>query len=83
MRASWTDYLSRPLAQRLDDATGRSDAVILNQQLAAGVSTPEMIERNPRRFSTLMGLHSVNPWIHDGPDSSRLAMAPRTGSHFE
>ena len=53
------------------------------QELYWTTTTPEMIERNPRRFSTLMGLHSVNPWIQDGPDSSRLAMAPSTGSHFE
>lgn len=32
------------LAARLDDVAGRVDAVILNQQVPAGVSTPAMIE---------------------------------------
>ncbi len=33
------------LAEQLDRAAGASDAIILNQQVPAGVSTPEVIER--------------------------------------
>jgi len=37
--------LADELAKRLDAAAADSDAVILNQQVLAGLSTPEMIER--------------------------------------
>ncbi|MEE9278926.1 MAG: hypothetical protein V3V67_02010 [Myxococcota bacterium] len=53
------------------------------QELYWATTTPEMIERNPARFATLMGLTSVYPWIQDGPSGARLAMAPATGSHYE
>ena len=43
--------------------------------------TPEMIECNPRRFSTFIGLHSAFPWL-DGPDGNLLAITPNM-SEFE
>lgn len=42
-----------------------------------------MIERNPARFSTLMGLTSAGPWLQDGPDPLRLGMGPTSESHYE
>lgn len=45
--------------------------------------TPEMIERNPAWFATLMGLTSAGPWIQDGPDPKRLGMGPISGSQFD
>lgn len=53
------------------------------QEIYWATTTPEMIERNPTRFCTLMGLTSAGPWIADGPDPGRLAMGPRSGSQFE
>ena len=53
------------------------------QELFWSSVTEEMIQRNPPRFSTLMGLTSAPPWVQDGPDPARLAMAPVGGSRFE
>lgn len=53
------------------------------QEIFWASTTPAMIERNPVRFCTLMGLTSAGPWIQDGPNPARLAMGPRTGSQFE
>ena len=53
------------------------------QELYWATTTPEMIERNPARFGTLMGLSAVAPWIYDGPDVTRLMQGPRTGNQFE
>jgi len=39
------DESATALGEQLDRAAGESDGVILNQQVPAGVSTPEMIER--------------------------------------
>ncbi len=53
------------------------------QELFWASVTPEMIERNPARFSTLMGLTSAGPWLQDGPDPVRLGMGPTSESHYE
>ena len=53
------------------------------QELFWASTTEEMIERNGPRFATLMGLTSAAPWIQDGPNLERLAMAPFGGSKFE
>ena len=53
------------------------------QELFWASVTPDMIERNPPRFCTLMGLTSAGPWLQDGPDPVRLAMGPGSGSQFE
>ncbi len=53
------------------------------QELFWASVTEQMIKRNSPRFCTLMGLTSAAPWIQDGPDPNRLAMAPLGGSRFE
>ncbi|MEE2783880.1 MAG: phytanoyl-CoA dioxygenase family protein [Pseudomonadota bacterium] len=53
------------------------------QELFWASVTPEMIERNPARFCTLMGLTSAGPWLQDGPDPTRIAMGPVSGSQFD
>ena len=53
------------------------------QELFWATATPEMIERNPARLCTLVGLTSAYPWLQDGPSMSRLGMGPVTGSQFE
>ena len=53
------------------------------QELFWASTTPKMIERNPARFCTLMGLTSLYPWIQDGPGIERLQMVPWAGSQFE
>ena len=53
------------------------------QEIYWATTTPEMIARNPARFSTLMGLHSPNPWLHDGPSLTARGLRPVTGSQFE
>jgi hypothetical protein len=53
------------------------------QELFWASVTPEMVERHPARFCTLMGLTSAGPWLQDGPDPARLAMGPTSGSQFE
>lgn len=53
------------------------------QELFWASVTPAMIERNPARFCTLMGLTSAGPWLQDGPDPARLAMGPVSGSQFD
>jgi len=53
------------------------------QELFWASVTPEMIERNPARFATLMGLTSAGPWLQDGPDPKRLGMGPISGSQFD
>lgn len=53
------------------------------QELFWASVTPAMIERNPARFCTLMGLTSAGPWLQDGPDPARLAMGPISGSQFD
>lgn len=53
------------------------------QELYWATTTPEMIERNPARFGTLMGLSSAMPWVYDGPDPTRLMQGPATGNQFE
>ena len=53
------------------------------QEMFWASTTPEMIERNPARFCTLMGLTSAGPWIQDGPSIERLQMGPSIGSQFE
>jgi hypothetical protein len=53
------------------------------QEFYPASTTPEMIERNPPRFCTLMGLTSAGPWMSDGPDPKRLDMGPRLGCQFE
>ncbi|HVV36595.1 MAG TPA: phytanoyl-CoA dioxygenase family protein [Acidimicrobiales bacterium] len=35
-------------------------------------TTPEMLDRNPPRFATLMGQHVMAGWRAEGPDYSRL-----------
>ncbi len=52
------------------------------QELYWATTRPEMIERNPARFSTLVGLTSGYPWIQDGPPSIPLG-GGITGSQFE
>ena len=49
------------LAERLDRAASASDAVILNQQVPAGVSTPEIIER----INTVVAAHPQCLFIAD------------------
>ena len=74
-----------------ETASGRSMTRMLQhvrdcvqpQELFWSSVTEEMIQRNPPRFSTLMGLTSAPPWVQDGPDPARLAMAPVGGSRFE
>ena len=55
------------------------------QEIYWATTTPEMIARNPvlARFSTLMGLHCVNPWLHEGPTQVGIGWRPVTGSQFE
>ena len=53
------------------------------QELFWATVTPQMIERNPPLFCTLMGLTSVMPYIHGGPSAEMLDTGPSTGSHFE
>lgn len=53
------------------------------QELYWASTTPEMLERNPPRFATLMGLTAVAPWLQDGPSTDRLDMGPTLGSQFE
>ena len=53
------------------------------QEIYWATTTPEMIARNPARFSTLMGLHCANPWLQEGPSATGIALRPVTGSQFE
>lgn len=53
------------------------------QEIFWATTTPEMIERNPGRLCTLVGLTSAYPWLQDGPSMSRIATGPVTGSQFE
>ena len=46
-------------------------------------TTPEMLERNPARFATLMGLTAAWPWGPDGPGTAGVASAPTSSSPFE
>ena len=45
-------------------------------------TTPEMLERNLRRFATLMGLTSQYPWINT-VDPALMASVPREWSQFD
>ena len=45
-------------------------------------TTPEMLERNPRRFATLMGLTSQYPWI-SAVNPALMATIPRTMAQFD
>ena len=49
------------LARRLDQAAGQSDVVILNQQVPAGTSTPEMI----RRINAVVASHRSCKFLVD------------------
>ena len=42
-----------------------------------------MLERNPSRFATLMGLNSVWPWLGNQPDMELLASGPEADSPYE
>jgi rfaE bifunctional protein kinase chain/domain len=56
------------LAGRLDEAAGASDAVILNQQVPAGLSTPAMIER----INAVIARRPTCRFIVDSRHRSRL-----------
>ena len=45
-------------------------------------TTPEMLERNPRRFATLMGLTSQYPWI-SAVNPELMSTIPRTIAQFD
>ena len=45
-------------------------------------TTPEMLERNPRQFATLMGLTSQYPWF-DTVDPELMATIPREMAQFD
>ena len=45
-------------------------------------TTPEMLERNPRRFATLMGLTSQYPWI-TAVNPELMSTIPRTMAQFD
>jgi hypothetical protein len=53
------------------------------QEMYWATTTDEMIERNPARFASLMGLAAAWPWTMDGPDTSLLAAGPSSNSPFE
>ena len=46
-------------------------------------TTPEMLERNPRRFATLMGLTSQYPWISAIDPAVMASGPPREWSQFD
>ena len=51
------------------------------QELYWATATPEMIERNPARYGTLVGLTSKWPWIRE--ETPNPPYLPLTGSQFE
>ena len=53
------------------------------QELYWASVTEEMLERNPARFATLMGLNSVWPWIEGNPNEELLRSGPTVDSPYE
>ncbi len=56
------------LARRLDQAAGQSGVVVLNQQVPAGISTPEMI----RRINAVVASHPSCKFLVDSRHRSEL-----------